>query len=218
MFKYLALAAGVKAADWAGTNVNVTNSWPASENSDRTAGGIISFDSPAGQIANFTGSCTVSIATSNVNFVHFFNAHVGISAAAGEYTISASGAQDAGSYTFLVFADDEPVDADVSVACQNDAAVTGPVFDSFPQDPFASSATASFSWRGDLGGDTVAFDFGAGNAPNNFTMHDPRLAVEQTGDVFTVSNMGAVNYEDVGFSFEYADGRISAYDITLAVV
>ena len=126
MLRLLALAAGVKAADWAGSDVNVTNSWPASENSARTAGGIVTFNSPAGQIRNGTGSCTVSIATANVGFAHFFDAHVGTSASAGEYELFAFGDhQDAGSFSFIVFADEAPVNDDITVNCQNDVANSG---------------------------------------------------------------------------------------------
>merc|ERR1712226_1452362 len=61
MLRILALAAGVKAADWAGTNINVTTSWES--NDDTSAGGIVTFESPADAIANGTGSCTVTISS-----------------------------------------------------------------------------------------------------------------------------------------------------------
>merc|ERR1712226_86940 len=217
MLRILALAAGVKAADWAGTNINVTTSWES--NDDTSAGGIVTFESPADAIANGTGSCTVTISTVGLSFVHFFNAHVGTSGAAGTYELSAHGAhQDTGVYQFLVNSDEAPVEADFDILCQDDAAVSGPVFDSFPQDAEAATATGSFTWEGDLGSDSVVMDFGVGNAPTNFTMHDPRLAVQVVGDTVVVSNMGAVNYDDVGFDFVYTGATFSAYDITLAVV
>jgi len=225
MLRVLALAAGAQAITWSGSDLNVTTSWPAEvitadhTNVGRSAGGLVTFNSPAGQIANGTGSCTVTVSNINVEFAHFFDAHVGTSAGAGVFTLSAHGAhQDTGSFNFLLMADAEPQNGDIAVECQNDAAVTGPVFDSFPQDPEAADATGSFTWEGDLGSDSVAIDFGFGNAPVNFTMHDPRLSAVANSDTIVISGLEAVNFDDVYFSFVYANSAISAYDLTITTV
>merc|ERR1712167_436100 len=104
--------------------------------------------------------------------------------------------------------DAEFTNADIAVECQNDTPVTGPVFDSFPQDPQAADATGSFTWEGALGSDSVVLDFGVGNAPVNFTMHDPRLSASAQADSVVISNLDIVNFEDVYFSFSYAGAAI----------
>ena len=107
MLRVLALAASAQAVTWSGTNVNVTTSWATEDqnggahtNAPRSAGALVSFDSPAGSIANGTGSCTVTVSNVAVNFAHFFDAHVGSSGASGVFTLSAHGEhQDQGSYS-----------------------------------------------------------------------------------------------------------------------
>jgi len=226
MLRVLALAASAQAVTWPATNVNVTTSWPTEDqnmgahtNAPRSAGALVSFDSPAGSISNGTGSCTVTVSNVAVNFAHFFDAHVGSSGASGVFTLSAHGAhQDQGSYSFLVMGDAEPTNADFAVECQDDSAVTGPVFDSFPQDPEAADATGSFTWEGALGATSVAIDFGVGNAPVNFTMHDPRLTATANADAIVITGLDVVNFEDVYFSFAYSGSAVSAYDMTIATV
>merc|ERR1711981_415436 len=226
MLRVLALAASTQAITWSGSNVNVTTSWPTEDqnggahtNAPRSAGALVTFDSPVDQIANGPGSCTLTVSNVNVNFAPFFDAHVGASPSQGVYTLSAHGAhQDQGSYSFLVMGDAEPQNGDFAVECQNDAGVTGPVFDSFPQDPEAADATGSFTWEGALGASSVAIDFGVGNAPVNFTMHDPRLTATPNADAVVISGLDAVNFEDVYFSFAYSGAAISAYDMTITTV
>jgi hypothetical protein len=227
MLRILALAAGAQATTWSATNINVTTSWEAEDRSDnsahtepaRSAGALVSFDSPAGQIANGTGSCTVTISNVNVEFAHFFDAHVGPSSSSGVFTLSAHGAhQDDGSYSFLVMGDAPSENGDYAIECQNDTPVTGPVLDSFPQDPQAADATGSFTWEGALGSDSVVLDFGVGNAPVNFTMHDPRLNAVAQADSIVVSNLDVVNFEDVYFSFSYGGSAIPAYELTITTV
>ena len=92
------------------------------------------------------------------------------------------------------------------------------LFDSFPQDPSATSAVGSFTWEGALGSDSVVLDFGVGNAPANFTMHDSRLSAVASGDSVVISGLNSVNYDDVYFNFVYAADAISAYDIGVNVV
>lgn len=225
MLRVLALAGATQAITWTGVH-NVTTSWPQEDqnggdhtNAPRSAGALVSFTSPAGQIANGTGSCTVTVNNLNVNFAHFFDAHVGTSASAGVFSLSAHGAhQDEGSFSFLVMADAEPTNSDFVVECQNDAGVSGPVLDSFPQDPEAPDATGSFTWEGALGASSVAIDFGVGNAPVNFTLHDPRLSAVAQADAVVISGLDVVNFDDVYFSFSYAGNAISAYDMTITTV
>ncbi len=87
--KFIPLLAVASAADWPGQNINLTTSWPASENSERAAGGIWKFESAANQIVNGTGSCDVTINTAGVNFGHFFDAHVETYLGTGTWTIYA---------------------------------------------------------------------------------------------------------------------------------
>ena len=90
--------------------------------------------------------------------------------------------------------------------------------DSFPQDPQATDATGSFTWEGALGASSVAIDFGVGNAPVNFTLHDPRLSAVAQADAVVISGLDVVNFDDVYFSFSYAGNAISAYDMTITTV
>jgi len=210
------LTSSVFSASWTPT-ASLTTSWPG--NSERPAGAIVEFSSDAGSISDGSGTCQVTVATNGVNFAHFFDAHVGLSTTPGEFTLAAHGDhQDDGKFVFMIFADDKLQVADFSVTCQNDTALTGPVLDSFPQDPAATSAVGSFTWEGALGSDSVVLDFGAGNAPMNFTMHDSRLTTLVSGDTVVVSGLDTVNFQDVYFNFNYGGDAISAYEIGVSVV
>jgi len=225
MLRILTLAAGAQAATWSATNLNVTTSWAAEDRSDnsahtepaRAAGALVSFDSPAGWLTNGTGTCTITVDSTavQVEFAHFFDAHVLNSNAPGVFQITAFGNhQDQGSFNFLVMGDAQPVNANFDVSCQNDTAVTGPVLDSFPQDPQATEATGSFTWDGDLGASSVVLDFNA--APVNFTTHDPRLTATATGTSIEISGLDIVDFNDVYFSFSYGGAAQAAYEMTIA--
>ena len=67
--------------------VTMTTSWPGNDHAE--AGGLWEFSIPGGMIANGTGSCSVSISTVGLSFVHFFNAHVKQYNGVGNYDIYA---------------------------------------------------------------------------------------------------------------------------------
>lgn len=67
--------------------VTLSNSWPSNDHAE--AGGIWEFTIPADMIVNGTGSCSVSVGTVGLSFVHFFNAHVGQYNGLGTYEIYA---------------------------------------------------------------------------------------------------------------------------------
>lgn len=228
MYKLAAagLLAAVSADTWPATDTNLTSHWPASENSARSAGGIWTFDSPANDIVNGTGSCDVTIATAGVNFVHFFNAHVATYDGSGTWTVYAmANWEDQGQFSFLAFSDDEPADGDISVTCQNDAAVAdgSVILGSFPQDPFAADANGVFTIQGDDDANpaSVILSFDAGNGPANLTVDDPRLTVDNVGDSWTISGVDAVNFDDIWFHMDYATDvngdpiTVSSYEITV---
>ena len=69
-----------------------------------------------------------------------------------------------------------------------------------------------------MGSDSVVLDFGAGNAPMNFTMHDSRLSTMVSGDTVVVSGLDSVNFHDVYFNLNYGGKAVTAYDIGVSVV
>jgi hypothetical protein len=215
--KYLLpLFAAANAVTWQGQNLNLTVSWPG--NDDRAAGGIVTFDSGAGQIANGTGSCDVTINTAGVNFVHFFNAHhAGAYDGSGTWTIAApSNWEDQGQYQFLFMADDEPDIADISVECQDDSAIAdGTVLlSSFPADPSKANSRGSFTFVNGAadGVDAVTLNWDVGMGATNVTCDDESLTVSNTGDAWTISGVGAVNYDDIWCDFEMSG--VGSYEIT----
>lgn len=243
MLRLLPLVGLSTAAVWPGQNTNLTASWP-SNGSDRPAGGIYTFDSAANQIVNGTGSCTITFDPANlaISFIHFFDADVGVYNPVGqEWTVHAMGAwQDQGSFSFLINSDNEPEIANVDVQCQNDSPVPDGEarLSSFPQDIRATGAEGSFRIQGrDVTSnshhegepatdytDTVVLSFPVDSRIANFTMHDQRLAVSQTGDAFTITNLGFANYYDVYFEFDYGtadDGSlivVASYEVDAQVV
>ena len=60
-------------------------------------------------------------------------------------------------------------------------------------------------------------DFGVGNAPVNFTMHDHRLSTQVSGDAVIITGLNSVNYDDVYFGFIYGGSAVSAFDIAITV-
>jgi len=98
--------AAASAQDWAPTLINITTSWPG--NSDTSAGAVIQFDSPAGDISEGSGSCDITITTAGTSFVHFFDADILSHGAMGLWTICAMGSwQDLGTFNFLLLSDAE---------------------------------------------------------------------------------------------------------------
>jgi len=214
----LGLAATASAV-WNPSLVNITTAWPG--NDDRQAGAIVNFDSPAGAISGGNGTCDVTVSTNGVSFVTFFNAHVLPINAVGTWTITAMGDwQDQGSFDFMVFADDTPVDGDITVECQDDTALSAGkiVLSSFPNDFPVDTARGSFSKVGNGGWPSeVVLSFDSGFAPQNFTIDDPRLLVNEQSDSFVISGLDAVNYQDVWFSLGFEEGKtVASYDITVS--
>lgn len=219
----LATLAAAASAQW-NPSPNVTASWPG--NDERPAGAIVQFDSPANSIVNGTGSCSITVNTLTVSFMHFFNAHVfGVYDGSGTWNIAApSSWEDQGSYSFLVNADAEPANANFDITCQDSAGVPAgtPLLNSFPQDPSAVDARGSFTFQRNGDGsttvpDSVSLSFDVGNGPTNVTVDDVRLSVSNVGDAWIVSGMdGVVNYDDVWFSIEYGAATVPAYEITIS--
>lgn len=222
MLSKLVGLASVASATWNPALVNITTSWPG--NDQRPAGALVQFDSPAGQISGGNGTCEVAITTAGVSFVSFFNAHVlPYNPTKQAYEITGGGAdwQDQGFFDFIVFADDEPADGDITVSCQDDSPLDEGtiVLSSFPNDFPVDNARGSFTKIGSAGWPSeVILSFDTGFAPQNFTMDDPRLLVTEQSDSFVISGLDQVNYNDVWFSLGFEEGKtVASYDIQVNV-
>jgi hypothetical protein len=202
--------------------VTLTNSWPSNDHAE--AGGIWEFTIPADMIVNGTGSCSVSIATVGLTFVHFFNAHVGQYNGLGTYEIYAvenwqgTPAETESTFSFLTYSTDQSLDTDVTVMCQDDTplAANAVLLSSFPQNPMATEARGSFTTKDALFPEAVILSFANGQGPANISIEDPRLVVLQQEDNWIITGLDAVNYQSVWFSMVYgAGGVVPAYEITI---
>lgn len=222
MFSKIAIAGAIAtaAADvWAPVAQNMTI-WPANDHTN--AGAEFMYASGAGMISNGTGSCDVSIATAGVAFVHFYDAHVSTYQGANTWTIYAMNTwEDTGSFTFMYQSTATPDAGDVTVSCQNDAALAdgSAVLSSFPQAIDAHSARGSFTTMNKSWPAEISLSFSVGEGPADIMMDDINLsATEVAADSWTISGMdSAVNYDDVWFTMQYNSNNITvpAYGITL---
>merc|ERR1712178_477671 len=189
MLSKLVGLASVASAAWNPALVNITTSWPG--NDQRPAGALVQFDSPAGQISGGNGTCEVAITTAGVSFVSFFNAHVlpyNPTKQAYEITGGGENWQDQGFFDFIVFADDEPADGDITASCQDDDPLAEGtiVLSSFPNDFPVDHARGSFT------------KIGSGGWPTEVI----------------ISGLDQVNYGDVWFSLGFEEGKtVASYDI-----
>jgi len=196
--------------------------WAPNKDAGIGGGAEVTFtidEADIGSITNGTGYCDIDIATDQVEFAHFYFAHVAQSSTAGSYRIYLMNEGEGASQSFIFTANAEPIASDISIVCTGDDAMPSGsvVLSSFPRTPHETKTRGSFTAKDFAWPAEVVLSFDANTGPANITLDDPYLTLSGSGDSWIISNVAEkVNYNDVWFELDFGDNPATpAASITL---